>query len=362
MGKINKSMTKKQINKKKTSKKDLIIVLTAIGLIIAMPITFFIVCKKKISEKLNSKTETTEVLEPTQEDINELSAKALDEMGVKLEQDPTEKLEYANPTGDVKVENIVEDSNGTLWVDEEAKDKSEDIGKEVYDDQDGNLVIEPDGTVKNPEVDYEIKDEDGNIIDEGTFDEDTEKTPDGDPIPDGFDYNEDADKVVEDTPENENLFIDPEGNVWENEEAYKKYQENLKTDGETVETEVEIFDEPIYPTDISEPTEEPIIGSIEESSSQLESTTEPMIEETITEPTEPVTETVIESTEPVTESKEQMLEGVINQDGTYTIDGVTFLTKDDFYQCIMEPESYGMDIDGIIKPIAEIEKQNSLTK
>ena len=93
----------------------------------------------------------------------------INDLGVAYE-DPTletGKPEYGETTGNVNKDDIVE-KDGINWKDKEAADNSDDVGKTEIDDKDGTLEVKPDGDVFEKEQDYEIKDADGNIKEEGS--------------------------------------------------------------------------------------------------------------------------------------------------------------------------------------------------
>ena len=171
----------------------------------------------------------------------ELKTVSLDNLGVKLEFPKEEKKEYSNPTGNVDVNSIVDDNNGTLWVSPEAKAKQEDIGKVITDTKGGTLEERPDGDVYEKQPSYEITDQDGNVKEEGKLDDNG--------IPDGYAWDPVIEKIV---PENEvgKYVKDEDGNLWlkEDYEAYLREKEK----SETTSTEVEII--PMDPVIIEDTT------------------------------------------------------------------------------------------------------------
>ena len=56
-------------------------------------------------------------------------------------------------------------------------------------------------------------------------------------------------------------------------------------------------------------------------------------------------------------------EGISNTDGTYTIYGITFESKADYQQWVIQGgEGYGIDTDGIMKAMPDLEVEKQKTK
>ncbi len=120
----------------------------------------------------DSLTEETNIVEDTtimEETTLVADSVNLNDLGVELEFPKVEdnKVEndknYGEVSGRVDKNEIVEDNKGTIWKNEEAKDKSKDIGKEVIDDQNGTLTTDAEEKVVEKEPGNEVIHEDGTI-------------------------------------------------------------------------------------------------------------------------------------------------------------------------------------------------------
>lgn len=248
---------KVKLNKNKKKRKKIIISLASLVSAAALIVTGILTSGFGIFKK--RKVEETKYIPPKNKVENiipdeELKTDSLDNLGVKLEFPKEEKKEYNNPTGNVNVNNIVKDNNGTLWVSPEAEAKQEDIGKVITDTDGGTLEKRPDGDVYEKQPSYEITDKDGNIKDEGKLDDNG--------IPDGYAWDPVIEKIV---PENEvgKYVKDEDGNLWlkEDYEAYLREKEK----SETTSTEVEIIPtDPVIVEDVtpSDTTETEIPGPV----------------------------------------------------------------------------------------------------
>ena len=222
--------------------------------------------------------------------ISQIGTTSIDDLGIEVSlNEPTKK--YVATTGNVDVNKIVKDNNGTVWANETAKSNSKNVGKEVVDLKNGTLE-EKNGVVVEKQKSYEIKDKDGNVS-TGTFDENTKYTPDEVPIPDNYVWDSGRGEMVK-------------------EEDLGKYK--YDEDGNLV------------PADSKEqPKEEP-----------KEETKEEITDNEVTD------------------------EGVVNSDGTYSIWGLTFESKADFEQWILQGKTGYVIEDGIMvpeQPINASEKQ-----
>ena len=311
--KVKKEKVKKTKNKKGTAKR-----VAAFVIAIALAVTAFVSCS--IIKKNKNKTNTTPRHPSiTQEDNtnnidnniennkNDEINNSLKDLGVSLDFPEVQtKPQYENPSNDkINTDKIVEDNNGTLWIDEEAKEESTNIGKVEIDTKDDTLVVKPDGNVYEKEEGFEIKNEKDEVVSSGNVNEYG--------IPEGYV----KDPTTGDYYKENDVYIDPEGNAWESKERYEAYLESLKNDGETVDTE-------FVPVEDDKNSE-----NIDES----DKTEEDVTIEQITE------------------------EGVINQDGTYTIYGTTYESKADFEQFLLTPEEYGY-YNGMIVSLEKIEEIN----
>lgn len=141
--------------------------------------------KKRKNDTTNTKDKTSQTAVETKTNtIDDLGK----DLGFKLEepttspiigdvvsQDPDVEIDPEKIVVDKEVvEEVVTDENGNetvvttetpvYYIDEEAKDKAEDIGKTVIDDKEGTLVVDENGTVKEKTEGYEVKDENGNTV------------------------------------------------------------------------------------------------------------------------------------------------------------------------------------------------------
>ena len=295
-----------------------------------------------------------------------ISTMRLDDMGTELEFQKKEEntSKYGEITGNVDVNKVVE-KNDKVYVDQESADKSDNVGNVVIDTQNDTLKVEQDGTVKEKTEGYEIKNEQGEVIEQGNLNEDE--------LPDNFEYNEELDGVFEkedntstltysdsDYYDQNGYLVLVKGDLVEKDrlEYAKKHYSTTKP---TVETT------PIETT----PSTEPVIEEttpIETTPIETTPSTEPVIEETTPIETTPIETTPIEttpSTEPtIEETTEPQNEGVINEDGTYTIYGVTYADKATFEQiALSDLETLDMYLDenGVLHIKTE-ELENQLTK
>lgn len=301
--KVKKEKVKKTKNKKRVAKR-----VAAFVIAIALAVTAFVSCS--IIKKNKNKTNTTPKHPSiTQEDNtnnidnnienneNDEINNSLRNLGVSLDFPEVQtKPQYENPSNNkINTDKIVEDNNGTLWVDKEAKEESTNIGKVEIDTKDDTLVVKPDGNVYEKEEGFEIKNEKDEVVSSGNVNEDG--------IPEGYV----KDPTTGDYYKENDVYVDPEGNAWESKERYEAYLESLKNDGETVDTK---------------------FVSVEDD----------------------------KNSENIDESNKTE-EGVINQDGTYTIYGTTYESKADFEQFLLTPEEYGY-YNGMIVSLEKIEEIN----
>lgn len=244
-------------------------------------------------------------------DDNEIQTSSLDSLGVELEFPKGEKKEYGNPSGNINVNDIVEDKNGTLWVNQEAESKKNEIGKKVTDTKGGTLEVKPNGDVYEKETSYQIVDKNGNVKEEGKVGSNG--------LPSGFEYDKDTGKIRDSEHANTGLYIAPDGTTWASKDEYLKSLEGEKI----IDTETKFI-----PMD-------PVV--VEKSSSSVTSkpsnTTSGSTNE-VTEPSKPT-----ETTKP-------------SNSGTYydEISGLTFQSKEHYQQWVLQDfEGYGI-INGIMVP------------
>ncbi len=254
----------------------------------------------------------------------QLKTDSINSLGVELElpKKETPKVEYSNPTGNVKVDDIVEDSTGKLWANSEAESKKDEIDKVVIDDNNGQYEISSDGDVYEKEPGYQIVDSNGNVTSEGTSD-----------IMDDYSWDPEVGKYL---PKDEvgKYVIAPDGNMWKKGE-YEKYLESLKNDNTspTIETEFIPMDSVIADTEFV-----PIDNDILTSSGTIVSSNKN-------------DNTSLTSNSQVTSDDEITLDGGKTMpNGTYDVGGLVFESKEDYEQWILQDfEGYGI-INGIMVP------------
>ncbi len=307
-------LSKEKETKQKKSRKGLIVAIVALILAAAAAITCAIGLKKK-------KNNTDEVVPETSITVG------VDDLG--KEEEIIEEVvnnQYGEVTGDLKKEELVE-KDEVIWKDQEAADKSEEVGKVETDLQDGSLEVDNEKDVVETTPSYEVKDEAGKVVEEG-------KNETG--IPEGYAFDEVLNKIVPveevgkyvcidtDYYTSDGLALFQKGDIVLK-ETFTRMQEQLTT----VKPEIKV----------EEPTDEPE-----------------------QEPEKEETEVVPEITMP---------NGKVNRDGTYTItyeiDGeetsITYMDKATYEEWLVDEyssDNFGF-YDGIIYPvevIEEISRQN----
>lgn len=235
-----------------------------------------------------------------------LSTFSLDDLGTELSPITENKL-YGKTTGNVDKNKIVKDKNGTIWANKEALEKSSNIGKTIIDDKNGTLEQKEDGKVYQKE-EYSVSHEDGTISN-GTIDDNTKYTPDGVPIPDGYAWDPNRKEIVKEDEVGKYIY-DENGDLVSI-DTYNKYPhtpDNSETTNSTVEE---------IPIDNSKPSD----------------------------------------------SNNNTDVGIYNEDGTYTIFGITYPSKQDYEQFLINPEGYILIGEKVIYDPAlynEAEKQKTL--
>lgn len=316
---------KKQAKKKK----KLILAIIAGALALTTAITGavlefnFFGKKKKNNDDANNKTSVSSVSDTK----NTSSLVSINDIGNELEFKKDNKSKYGEVTGNVDLNKIVE-KNGTIYADKNSADKSDKVGTVIYDTKGDTLIINPDGTAIEKEVGYEVKDENGNVIDSGEG-----------KIPDGYVWDSTIDKYILEEEAGKYVYADSNyydsyGNIViykgelvakETLEKAKKYLYTTKPIQSEVSTDTDVIVDYTTDTDII----------VEDTTD-----TDVIIEDTDTEII--IDDTDVELT---------IEEGIINPDGTYTIYGMTFLSKEDYEQWVLQGfEGYG-EIDGIMQVI-----------
>lgn len=216
-----------------------------------------------------------------------------------LEDLNSDKKEYSNPTGNVNVNEIVQDNNTKeIWSSQSAQQNSVNIGSEVFDTKDDTLEVKPNGNVYEKNIGYEIKDQNSNIISSGDYD--NGKIP-------GYVKDESTGDQIK--VEDINTYTDPDGNLWESKEQYENYLKLLESQNESKET-------------IIIPVENQTDDNLN-------------IEQDVN----------LGDNSNISQTPEQ---GKINPDGTYTIFGITYDSKADYQAYIMGEEGYIIVGDRVI--------------
>lgn len=293
-----------------------------------------------VTQKPDQVAPNTNTNSNTDTNVKNETKKTLADLGLALTFPEIEnKTEYKNPSAtNVDTNEIVEDNQGTLWVDKEAQEESVNIGKVEVDTKDDTLEVKPDGNVYEKEESYEIVDkETGNVI--------VSEDLDNNDLPDGFEYDSARDEIVKEEEvgkyvysEYDFYFADGTLVISKGDLVSIETYERAKVELSTTKPEK------------SEPVEEVV-----------DSVFTPIEEETIIEENIQTEETVTEEVEVEIEEEvtiEQVTEeGIVNQDGTYTIYGTTYESKADFEQFLLTPDAYGY-YNGMIMSLESIEELN----
>lgn len=250
---------------------------------------------------------------------NSISTMIIDDMGTELEFPKNNESKYSNVTGDIDVNKIVE-KNDKLYVDKESADKSKDVGKTTIDTKNDTLKVDPDGKVKEKDKGYEIKDDKGNVIDKGDLGDNG--------IPDGYAYDSVLKKYLPKEEVGKYVYADA---TYYDEEGTVIIKKGDVVAKETLEKAKK------YLTTTKATKKEP--------------TSAPSSSTTTTNPTETTTKT-----ETTTD------EGKVNANGTYTIFGLTFESKADYEQWVLQGYEGYAEADGIMKSEEEILKQMQKVK
>lgn len=315
---------------KKRSRKGIVAVLIAGALILTTAITGLVSNfgkKKNTNDKTYDKTPTKTV-----EATTSISTFGLNDLGNELDfksKKEQKKEQYGNPTGNVDVNKIVE-KDGTYYVDKKSAEKAKDVGKTTPDTKNNKYVVDEDGTVKEKETGYEVTDpKTGETV--------TVKDSNNDGIPDGYEKNEELGGIFEEA-DNTELYTICDANYYGYDKKgkytiiFKKGDIILKETLKRIKKELS--------TNPNPPTESVIIEE-ETTTKKAESTTKK--EET-------TTQTVVVD------------EGKINSDGTYTIYGMTFESKADYQQWVLQGYEGYAEADGIMRPEAELTAGYQKTK
>ena len=244
----------------------------------------------------------------------------IDDMGTELEfpkEDNTSK--FGNTTGNINVDEIVE-KNGKLYVNKDSADKSDKKGTSSFDNK-NNTLIEEDGKIKEKTEGIEIIDKNGNVIVKDDLDKNG--------IPDGYAWDSVLKKYVLEEEVGKYVYADATYYFEDGSIALNK--------GEVVAKET------------LEKAKKYLTTTKKTSSSSNTNTSSTTTSSTDTSSKEETSSTATN-------------EGKVNADGTYTIFGLTFRTKADFEQWVLQGYEGYAEADGIMMPEEEILKQIQKTK
>ena len=270
----------------------------------------------KNNENVKSNTNITKEVdntEDTKQTLYDEKSVGIRKLGKELElptKENSNKPKYGETvTGNVDINEIVE-KNNTIWKDQTAADNSNNVGKAVVDTnhitnsdgtvKDTTLVVDGNGDVKVSEQGYEIVDENDTIIDSGNSD-----------IPVGYAWDDVIGGYV--PVEEVGKYVKADKDYWGYDNNGKAYIVIYK-DEVILKSQLENAKATLYTT---KPEDINVVGS--------------------------------ETIAPETEAPEE----VINENGTYTVYGLTFETKEDYEQWVIQGFEGYVLIDGIMEPETE---------
>ena len=306
----------KEFNKRLNNRKNKKFILSK-GIISGVMITIiaFLAACGGNSNNANKK-ETTKNPETTTSLVD------LSDLGKELKSKKDTKSKGNNTTGYVG-------STGKVYVDEESAKNASKVGNSTVDTKGGKLTVYPNGKVFEQEIGYEIKDEKGNVTDKGNLN--------GSGIPSHYAWDSVLGKYVKESEVGKYVYCDAtyyddngniaikKGDIVSKETLAnaKKYFSTTKPSQKQEETQVETQPETQAPTTSNTTTSNSSSSTINSSSNSDQ--------------------------------------GVVNADGTYTIDGMTYLSQADYQQCIIDGfEGYAV-INGVVQPEENV-KQYQYTK
>lgn len=291
---------KKENNNKKNIKVIILAIIAALGVAASTLIFSFIGNRNKNKDENNSTSSS--------------SSFSLDEMGNELEIPSTTTKKYGNVvSGSVDLDKVVE-QNGKLYKDATEASKAKNTTTTI-DLKNGTLKTS-NGKVYDRTTGYEIKDETGKTVATGNLDNTG--------TPNGFENNE-------------NL-----GGTFEKED---NTQDLVRADADYYNEEGKLV----------------IVKGSVVSKETLEYAKQHLTTTTTTKATTTTTtvknNTTTKATTTTTTAADQ---GKVNKDGTYTIFGLTFKTKADYQQWVIQGYEGYVEADGIM--ISEEELNNRLQK
>lgn len=308
-----------KVGEKPKKKKGLIVAIVAVVAAAAIGVTSIVASLLKKGNNGAKEEQSTTI-----SDIG------LDDLGNELTTDSTTKTTYKVVSGDIDPDKIVE-QDGKLYVDEDSASKAKQtktsidlkndtLKTSVVKDKDGKTTVK----VYDKTTGYVIEDKTnkttvtGNLKDDG--------------IPDGYAYDPVLKKIVKEEEVGKYVYADAtyydkDGNV-----ALQKGDVVLK---ETLEKAKKYFS----------------------TTTTKKTTTTTTTKGSTTNGTTTANKGTTTTTSKQTTTSNQ---GKLNADGTYTIYGMTFETKEDYQQWVLDGYTGYAEIDGIMKPEEEI--INQLTK
>lgn len=317
---------------KKSKKKIVEWILIISSVIVSIVAAIVYLVKNKNQKTTAPVSITSPTVEPTKDAV-------LGDLGIVITPTPTptnknDKV-YGDTPGDIKQEEIVQKGDKN-YKDQTAVDKSDMVGNIITDTKNGTLEVKPNGEVhiKN-DIGYEVKDENGAVIDSGS---------NNTGIPDGDVYDKNLDSYVKEEDLNKYIYLDADYYDKKGNLVLKKGTLIAKETLEKLKNELNL-------TTLNSATKQPVA-----STSTPIPTTTPTEKPTSTSiptttPTQKPTSTSNPTTTPTQKPNLDEFGGVVNEDGTYTIDGLTFIDKDTFITIIngeCDETSIRYNEDGIV--------------
>ena len=259
----------------------------------------------------------------------------LNELGVELDfEEPKEEIVV---TGDIDSKEIVTDkTTGKTYVNEEAKSKAKDVGTTKIVTPEGEKTVDSNGNTEdkkytvtekgvkdNTKTGNEVKDKNGKVISTSTED-----------IPSEYKKDEELNKIIEKNEVGKYTYstsdyYDKDGNI-----AIKKgdiiSKETFDRLEEAIKSGILFTTKPSVKTPVATSTPKATPAA------------------TSTPKATPVATSTPKATPVVTATPEVKTEGVVNKDGTFTIFGLTFKSKADYEQWIIQGYEGYSEVDGIM--------------
>jgi len=249
----------------------------------------------------------------------------LDDLGEEITVPQEDKKDYGNTTGNINKDKLVE-KDGKIYDDQDSADKSDNKGTVSTNTKDNKLEVDANGKVHEKEDGYEIKDKEGNIVQSGDKKEDgsIEDYEKNEELGGTYEENDDTSNLVRadaDYYNEEGICIIYKGQLI-TKEALSFAKENLSTI--SIETSSIVVSSNINSSNVSSMVVSNDVTSSDAVSSNISSTSN---------------------------------DSELNKDGMYTIFGLTFESKADYQQWILQGYQGYAEVDGIMKSEEEIKKQ-----